>query len=451
MKKIVCAFALLILWVGLTRQGVVAQETQPNNSTTIKNLEEQIKEEEKKLKELQEEVLKLEQNQKQSQPTKSVVEVSKGVDVKLIGFIRGDAFSDSHQTNFAEAPSYVLSPNAPQFKNQSVGAFSMTARYTRIGVEVSGHSLPGGWNPTGLFDFDFANALSFPGTSNPDVSSRSKPAPRLHLGYVRIENKSGYFFEMGQDWDLLGSVLPIVDVVPTNMGNVGDVGYRRPQIQLGYMPSLGLQAALEIGSPGAVDNAILDNTGFISGESSQMPFLSILLGYNWESGLPSHPNSIRIWGGEEEQKLAGVTLAGKSVFHTEIMGMDFVFPFNNIIMLHGKIWTGKDLSDLTGGIGQNINPTTGEEIASRGGWIEFGLNVAPNYSIYPGYFLDNPFSGDLTLPFARTKNSAWTLAQRWILSKELTMGLDYFYWVTNYKAEPPGIDNRFNLFLQEGF
>lgn len=422
----------------------------------IKKQEKEIRSEQNKLKELQGKVEQL-QKKSASVPPKSTsgknfVRVPKGFKVKLYGFVRGDVFSDSHRTNFSEGPSFVLSPKDPSFKQQQTGELSFTGRYTRIGLSITSPSLPGGWKPSGIVDFDFANVLSVPGDLNPDITSRSKPAARLHLAYARI-HKGPLYFEFGQDWDLFGQVLPVVDAVPTNMGNLGDIGYRRPQIQIGYTPKLGFQIAGEAGLEGAVDNASLDGSGFISGEASQIPLVSLLLGYNWRSPVSGQPYSFRVWAAQGEQKLAAGAIAGKDRFFTDLIGADFTAPVNSWYLLHGKLWTGSDLADVTGGIGQNINPVTGSAIGSRGGWIEMGFGVTKNYWVYPGYFLDNPFAGDF-LPsqsFARVKNSAWTLAQRFNLGSSLTLGLDYFYWVTDYKAEPPGIDNRFNLFLQEGF
>ena len=40
--------------------------------------------------------------------------------------------------------------------------------------------------------------------------------------------------------------------------------------------------------------------------------------------------------------------------------------------LMGEWWTGKNLSDFRGGIGQGIDAATGREIRSSGGWIESG-------------------------------------------------------------------------------
>ncbi len=461
-KKLVFIFFVVVLLL----RGTVWPHSSTTNSqkkAIIKKLQEQIQtqenqilEEQSKLELLQKMVNQLENkttsHPKTSHSSKNFVGIPKGYKVKLYGFVRGDVFSDSHATNFTEGPSFVLSPKDPAFKEQQAGALAFTARYTRIGLSIKAPTLPGGWNPSGIVDFDFANAISVPGDLNPDIVSRSKPAARLHLAYARIQ-KGPLYFEFGQDWDLFGQVLPVVDAVPTNMGNLGDIGYRRPQIQIGYTPETGFQIAGEAGMEGAVDNAVLDSSGFISGETSQLPLFSLLLGYNWKSSVHGQPYSFRIWGAQGEQKLSSGTILGKNRFFTDLLGADFTAPVSPWYLIHGKLWTGADLADVTGGIGQNINFLTGSEIASRGGWIEMGFRAAQNYWIYPGYFLDNPLAGDF-LPsqsFGRVKNSAWTLAQRVNLGSGLTLGLDYFYWVTDYKAEPPGIDNRFNLFLQEGF
>ena len=118
-------------------------------------------------------------------------------------------------------------------------------------------------------------------------------------------------------------------------------------------------------------------------------------------------------------------------------------------MVRGEAWSGRALSDFRGGIGQAVNPTTGEEISSAGGWAEAGLDLTRRYTLWLGYTLDSPDEDDL-FAGANSRNSAWFVVNRWTV-KPVVIGLDYLYWKTEYVGVPDGTDNRVNLYVIYNF
>ena len=96
-----------------------------------------------------------------------------------------------------------------------------------------------------------------------------------------------------------------------------------------------------------------------------------------------------------------------------------------------------------------INRTTGEEIASRGGWAEAALDLTRAYTVSLGYTVDSPRREDLAAN-ARSRNGAWFITNRWTV-KPVVVGLDYLRWTTEYLGLPDGTDNRFNAYVVYSF
>ena len=120
--------------------------------------------------------------------------------------------------------------------------------------------------------------------------------------------------------------------------------------------------------------------------------------------------------------------------------------------LKGEFWTGKNLSDVRGGILQGINTTTGHEVNSQGGWLELGLRPVKWFSVHGGYSMDNPDNGDLAgaaVP-GRSRNSIWYGAIRGYFDP-IEIGLDYLNWTTDYLGFGPGVDNRFQSYISYKF
>lgn len=128
--------------------------------------------------------------------------------------------------------------------------------------------------------------------------------------------------------------------------------------------------------------------------------------------------------------------------------------------LRGEAWTGQDLSDLRGGIGQGVNTTTRKEIESKGGWLELLYKLRSN-SLAVGWTVDNPDNDDLpssgtiaangTTSDGRTKNEAYYVSERFKAGSGVEIGVDYLNWQTDYKTLKKGTDNRVNLVFQYNF
>jgi hypothetical protein len=96
-----------------------------------------------------------------------------------------------------------------------------------------------------------------------------------------------------------------------------------------------------------------------------------------------------------------------------------------------------------------VNRTTGEEISSKGGWAEAGVDLTHAYSLFVGYTIDAPGRDDLPTG-ARSRNGAWFVANRWTV-RPVVFGADYLRWKTEYVEAPDGTDNRANVYVVYSF
>ncbi|MBI2901858.1 MAG: hypothetical protein HYY17_16865, partial [Planctomycetes bacterium] len=90
------------------------------------------------------------------------------------------------------------------------------------------------------------------------------------------------------------------------------------------------------------------------------------------------------------------------------------------------------------------NATTGDEIASTGGWAELGWKPLDWYAVSLGFAIDDPVSDDLPAT-GKTLNRIFYLANR-LTFGSLEFGLDYLNWTTMYKGFDDGTDNRFQFY-----
>lgn len=372
---------------------------------------------------------------------------------KLYGFLRLDAIYDDSRPNNTQIPAYIRSEDstAPATIASARNSEDLTIhpRLSRFGLDFTGPDIAvlGHAKPTGKAEIDFYNL----------PSSESRNAPRMRHVYLKLawDNVSVL---AGQTSDVISPIFPIVnpDFVMWGAGNLGD---RRPQFRVEWTPKAGpgnfiLQG--EAGLTGANDAQDLDpvaSGGFRDGEASGRPTLQGRLAYAlpvWEKqklefGVWGH----RAW--EQTDTLIGTSLQDE--FDSEAVGLDINIPiYKDVAWLKGEAWTGKNLSDVRGGILQGINAMTGNEVHAQGGWLELGARPIKWFSVHAGYALDNPDNGDLAgaATPGRGRNSIWYGAVRGYFDP-IEIGMDYLNWTTDWVGYGPGVDNRFQWYVSYKF
>lgn len=366
-----------------------------------------------------------------------------GLPIKFYGFFRLDTYYNTARMDNVIIPSRVLSET-----KRNDDQFAMDPRLTRFGFDVTPAPVDG-VKVAGKLEVDFANF--------PTGSSESRATPRIRLAYIDVQ-KDEFALRVGQDWDVVSPLFPAVnhELLMWNAGNTGD---RRAQIQGRWTASPTFELKAALGLTGAVNNEDIDATaGERDGFDSGMPNVQVRAGTKPFTLVEKAPAEIGFWGmyGRTE---TDTFFNGEDRFQSWLAGADFTVPMTAKLKLRGEAWTGENLGDVRGGIGQTINTATGQEIASSGGWAEFVYNHTKQTQFHVGASLDDPKNSDLSLTLAnanRRRNQSAYLGTMVDWDGGLRTGLDAIYWQTEYTGADgtngsSGNGLRFDLYFQLNF
>lgn len=350
-------------------------------------------------------------------------------ELSIYGFVRFDAVIDdskmqSHQFGFWVKPE---EPGA-----ETDGNLTMYPRLTRLGARFKPVKLDENSSISGLVEIDFQNG-----------GSESRQILRLRQAYFNLQ-RGDWHFLAGQCWDVISPIFPIAnnDGLMWHAGNLGD---RHPQARLTYKPEGGFSLAIAAGQTGAVDKKDLDKNGILDGWDAALPFLQARLGFaqpKFKGGAWAH------WGAEETAVPVGDR--GETSFTSTAVGIDASISLTDQFMVQGEAWTGKNLTDIRGGIGQGVNTSTGDEIASKGGWAQIVIMPNAQWKLYAGATVEQP-DEDAVPSGGRTRNGAFFAVGRYRPWKPLQVAVEYLYWKTSYKGPNDGIANRLDIHFTYNF
>ncbi|MEZ6194435.1 MAG: hypothetical protein R3F20_01725 [Planctomycetota bacterium] len=370
-----------------------------------------------------------------------------GIGLRFYGYIRMDAYWDSARATDPIIPFGVLPEGGAVRPNDAQFAFD--SRLTRFGIEFDAGKI-GSADVTARLETDFAN---FP-TGSPE----SRETPRIRLAYINIDFGE-LTIRMGQDWDVISPLNPAVnyELLLWGAGNLGD---RRPQAQLiwetGDPTGTTFTAELSAGMTGAIDALDLDGLGGrtnIDGFDSGHPHVQGRLAVGFNSWVTGQRAAIGVWGYWAALD-TDMTFGGEDEFNPFAVGIDLNLPIVNRVKLVGEAWYGQALSDIRGNILQNINRTTGDEIAGWGGWVEVHWQVTDTFRLAFGGSIDDPDEDDLAAGVSgQDRNLNWTtyVSSKLDLGGGLSTGLDVIYWETQYLGTGLGNMVRVNYWIQLNF
>lgn len=365
--------------------------------------------------------------------------------IQFYGFLRLDLIYDESRPNNTQTIGFVRSEDNDLNGRNSDGDFTMHPRLTRLGLNLDGPVIEelGDAKLTGKLEIDFYN-------SGLQGQSESRAALRMRHAWLKLGWKdAGVSLLAGQTYDLISPLYPKVnpDLAQWGAGNLGD---RRPQLRLEWWNPVGdgkIGVQGMIGLTGADDNANLDTpgtygAGYRDGDTSELPTLQMRLGYEtWLFGEKSGKFQIGIWGTRAWED-PDERIAGSDRFDSWGYGADLIIPlYENMLWIKGEIWEGQNLDDVRGGIFQGINTVTGDEIRSRGGFVELSYKPVDWYEVTGGWSTDDPYNKDLESA-ARASNQVSYFANRFKFG-DFSFGLDYLYWKTQYIGFQNGDDHRF--------
>lgn len=376
-----------------------------------------------------------------------------GSPIKFYGFLRVDMAWDDSRFNDNQLPVRVL-PEPPNEQEE----FTIHGRLTRFGLDLDGGAIEAlEAKLVGKLEVDFYGFLN----------SDSRNDLRMRHAYLQLK-WTRFSLLAGQTSDLISPRFASVnhDMVMWNAGNTGD---RRPQVRGEFALPVGdggarIDLQFMIGQTGAVDaKDAATGTNVLSGENSGVPTFQARL--NVAIPIQEKRNlEVAFWMHAAQEKTEAA-IVGETDFTSSLAGIDFYIPvYEDKIWIHGEAWSGKNLSDVRGGIGQGINPTTGSEIKSKGGWIEIGLKASAACTVAVGYSYDDPKDADLAgSPAAAPAgmSGAYAMAgasKNTILFGSVTfnfkpvlIGVEVLSWETEYVGSTDGDALRVKAYIAYNF
>lgn len=437
---------------------------------------------------------------------------SLGNHFRLYGFLRMDIAYDTSRSEYGNWALWVL-PNRnftrvridPKDEQNSIiervtpnnnNELNITPRTTRFGLELKGEKIGSiGAEIKGKVEIDFYGG---------DRKKADWAAvPRWRKAYLALD--WGWFeLRAGQDADIMSSLYPN-SANPGADWFMGNLGGRRPQLELNFKPEVGdegrIWAQISIGRPGPVAEPDFDITfgkdenyeldlsdytmgdGNNDGEDSGIPMIQWRLAYQgklWTNkdfiiGASGHYSVYsfrrRLWSGAEND----IEYDTKEYFvKSYSMSGELQLPFFDWWVMRGEFFYGESLHDVYGNIAQSINKESlidglPEGIAGYGFWADMTFDPFDFWTIAIGYMNDTP--DENTMPSrlenyklieeSRYKNRAAFIHNKFSLGKGFVTGFTYFHMMTDYKYVKDerskqvktytASNERFHLYFAYGF
>ena len=356
------------------------------------------------------------------------------VDLQFYGIIKVDAAYDTSHANPGNFVRWVdLEPG-----NENDEQFNLTANQTRLGLWLTSPDDPDKSLLTkGRVEIDFYGG-----------GAENKPNPMLRLAYVDLHwRKSGWRFIAGQTFDVISPLFPVT-VNYSVQWWAGNIGYRRPQLQLGKSLALTDSAKMQLTGAitrniGATDSIF---AGVDSGTDAGLPGFQGRLG--WELGRrEAGPVALGISGHWAEEEFELDEDGNTARFDSWSANLDLKVPLSKKATLKAEAYIGANLSQYLGGIGQGVNLDRNQEIGDTGGWISLDLGPYSYLTHHIGVTATDVSDDDIS-PGNRTFNSSIFWNGIYSLTQHIQLALELSYWNTDYKESEASTDSANNFRTQ---
>lgn len=376
---------------------------------------------------------------KKAEPaTLPTVSTASGAKLQFYGFARFDASWDSGR--IAPGNIALYAPTESLVNNDS--EWNLTASATRVGMNLSGPDTET-MKLTGNIEFDFLSG-----------ASENASNPRLRHGYFKAYwPKSDFSLLAGQTWDLVGSLIPFVDD-PAIMWDAGNIGGRHPQLRLtkGFKTGekshveAAIAAARSIGETDTFLDPIKKVNVTDSGKDAAMPSIQGRLALSTPLFVASKLATVAVSGHYGQEEWDTATDGSHKTLDSWSCVFELSLPLSQRFTLASELFTGENLDDYWGGIGQGVNmdtTTSLKSISSHGGWVALRYAATPETSLSLGAGVDDPDDGDLpspstTVPHSRTCNETQFISVTHRVAPNFILGTQLSRWKTGYKNEPEG-------------
>ncbi len=354
--------------------------------------------------------------------------VLSSLDVEIYGIIKGDASYDNSRTN---PGNYILYVD-PESTRKNDDEFNLTANQTRLGLRVTGPATET-FKTYGLVEFDFYG----------NYASENKAKIQMRHAYVVMDWPTAQFNILaGQTSDIISPLVPNT-LNYTVLWDAGNIGYRRPQIRFTKGIPLGEKASLKFEGGFARTIGRNDLTGSETGEDAGFPTGQARVSMTFPFFGPK-PTTVGVsghWGREEYD----LDATGRNLdLETQSINLDVTQPVVSWLTAWGELFSGQNLDQYFGGIGQGVNtanPTNPKEISANGGWVALSLGPWSKWSFNVGAGLDEVERDDVA-DGARTRNSSIFGNVLYSLNKSTQIGFELSRWDTYYRGPGDADDVR---------
>ena len=350
------------------------------------------------------------------------IAAASGAKVQLYGFARFDASYDTGTISPGNYAFWAL----PENGRNNDSEWNLTAGATRIGMNLSGPDTES-MKLTGNIELDFLTS----------ISTETNQAPRLRHGYMKAYwPASDFSILAGQTWDVLSSLIPFVDD-PALMWNAGNIGSRHPQIRLTKGFATGNNERLEVAV--AASRTIGDRTANQTlallndtGKDAAIPSIQGRIAFSQPLIVKNQPATIAISGhyGQEEWDTNGT--GSYTTLDSWSCNLELSMPLSEKMLFAGEYFTGSNLDDYLGGIGQGVNSALLTEIRAQGGWGALKYSINPETSVSLGAGIDDPNDNDLAAS-ARSRNQSIFANVITKITPNFILGFQLSDWKTDYK------------------
>ena len=349
-----------------------------------------------------------------------------GLDIQLYGYFKADASYDDSRVNTGNFATWVESEENVSNDDQ----FNMTAKQTRLGFRVTGPETED-MITSGRAEIDFYGS----------AGAENKGNVLLRHAYLKLDWPDDNFnIIAGQTSDVISPLVPST-VNYSVAWWAGNIGYRRPQIRLTKGYDLGTDASLKL--EGAITRNIGDNTlvNTESGEDSGKPAYQGRVSSTFYV-LPYKPTTVGFSGhyGEEEYDIN--TRGSHKDFESWSLNLDVTQPVNEWLTFKGEMFTGQNLNQYLGSIGQSVKNNNLEDIRSSGGWLAASMGPWDNWRFNAGFSMEDVQRSDLSVG-DRSMNSSIFGNMVYAINKNTDWAFEVSRWRTDYKGQRDGDAYRF--------
>lgn len=330
------------------------------------------------------------------------------------GFVKFDAIYETGAGSHGNFAIWAKDPG----ENDSL--WHLTANHTRIGLNLQGISF-GTFKVTGKVEIDFYGG-----------GAENKANPMMRHAFLKVSDGSLSFIA-GQTWDIICPLNPPTLNYPVAWG-AGNIGYRRPQLRIQKVVTTGNSViTMEAGIFRTIMSDF-NNDGIDDGLAGGFPTVQARLAAKFSLG-GSASIQLGVSGHTGKSK-------GDVEYTTDSINGDLLLVISPRFKILAEYFSGKNLGAFLGGIVQNVNPGSEEEIKAKGFFVCAVANPTAKLQLAAGYSMDDPDDDTLRTAY-RSKNTSFFGNFLISFSKSFKIGFEVSNWVTDYIGRDQQKTTRF--------